>query len=1003
MKLRGPLTLRASLPHITQVVEQVYLLLTSYMGDREGMNNGMIHTSFGTFQPGSVGGVLDRYMASTSQKNSEKQESQPSPSQPLRTTHLSVHGDSLSLVLLRGDRDSTGLVISMESLYGLLDLNTIDKVQVRSRIKLLGLEPGGGVPFEMVASEPTDFMLTAEKDKEGAAIPVWKVGLQGLDNVALNIKEDLVAEVHRFFEDGSRLSERVSELYGPIAPSHTMLLKAFQAAMHDPMEPEPLPRSFLDKDLHEIEKLRVALSESAQSKMESFRRDLESCRSNLHKAVNEVTTYGSSFQSRARSLEKMAKNADLQRIMALALHDNDFSGYLRVGKGTQAAVKEGSKKFFTFPKMWCVLRGDLLLCYDRPGSFNVNMTFSLSRDSIDRVTPGLSKSSKHYRTLHVFLLSDQGVNYIFVSDSEEESKSWLSALAPYTALAADFDDMTPTGCIPTPWPLSPRSAVTSPSSTPIRSRTPKEKNTTLKGLGKKVPDILSLDKTSATTRHRPNFSFSPGGMRLTRQASKNRSAGDLKDLVGESKTSAASSFLTSLSILVKGVVQAETNSKAGASYVIEVHPKKTGASSWIPTMKGLTPSKHGGPKPLKVLSKTWDELLTFHTSFFEAWLGRIEHERRLVRHGTGEFDDGSIQKISKPIASGKSLEAHSYGSKLLIGSKKLLQTFYKNQSERNEQVRILNNYFSLVMTHAPSSAECSRLLQELLEMEDSSLEGNSSQVSPVNVNMEIATPFTRQNSLEGNSKAQWTVRSLDLEADELDETDRRARDRQFSDKPLRSLLANIGEAVNKMERKTNETKRAIYIHRVVIEEYMLLIKRKTSEKDKVLVMLQEQLKEEKSRSSNLETKYLKAKLAKDEATFTMMEVSSHYSKRLVDAELRYAQLQHTGGNRLAGVTSPSASVRRNSFSGLSAPAPSALQRPPTPGGDSAAHQASIDIGQPTSGRASRNNSKSPPHLLLQGSASAHKPLPKTSSSRGLLVNKMLILDSCSLSRNIYFD
>lgn len=973
VKLRGPLTLRVSIPHMTQVVEQVYLLLSLYMGDREGTSDRTLYTSFGTYQPGSIGAVLARYMAGTSRKDPVKQEPQPSPPRPVSTIHLSLHGDSLGLVLLPRNKDVRGLVLSMCSLYGSLDLGSIDKVQVRSRIKVLGLGPEGMV-VDMVVSNPSDVFLTAEKEMYGEEFPVWKFGLQGLDNVALNIKQDLFAELQNFAKDGSTLSQRVSELYGPIVPSQAMLLKAFEAAVRERIEPEPVPETFPDKDLREIERLRVALSESAQEKIESFGRNLVSCRSNLHKAVKEVTTYGASFQSRVRSLEKMAKNADLQRVMALGLHDNDCSGYLRVGKGTHAAVKEGNKKFFAFPKMWCVLRGDLLLCYDRPGSFNVNMTFPLSRDSIERVTPGLSKSSKHYRTLHVFLLSDQGANYIFVSDSEEESKSWLSALAPYTALQVDFD-MTPTACVPTLWPSSPRSAATSPSSTPIRGQTPKEKNTTLKALGKKVPDILSLDKAAATGRHRPNFSFSPGGMRLTRQPSKNRSVGDLKDLLKEDFKSSAAPFLSSLSILVKGVVQGETNAKGGASYVIEVHSKKTETTSWIPTMKGLTPSKHGGSKPLKVLSKTWDELLTFHTSFFEAWLARIEHDRRLVRYGTGELDDVSIQKHSKPIASGKSLEAHSYGSKLLIGSKKLLQGFSKNQSERNEQVRILNNYFSLVITHAPWSSECSRLLQELLEMEDSGLEGYGAQVSPVNVNMmEVATPFARHNSLERNSNTQWTVRSLDME-DEVDETDGQVGDWQFSDKPLLALLANVGETMNEMERKMNDTRRAISIHRLVIEEYMLLIERKTAERDSLLAMLQEQLRNEKSRSSNLETKYLKTKLAKDEATFTMMELSSHYSKRLMDAELRYVQLQQSGGNRLAAVTSPSS--RRNSISGPPTPAPPILQRPPTPGRGSPGHPPSTDPGQPSSGRASRSNSRSP-------------PLPKSSSGRGLLVSKRII-------------
>jgi hypothetical protein len=495
-------------------------------------------------------------------------------------------------------------------------------------------------------------------------------------------------------------------------------------------------------------------------------------------------------QSSTRQLEAMGeqvRHKEVQRLALLALHHADHSGYLRIGALASAPTNPGragrqkgwsSKALLSLPRAYCVLRGGLLLCHDRPHSLVVEQALPLRAEAIADFFPRDHAAPRHCRRAHALLyrgtplLPDSGSNraFLLVAEGEEDLRQWRAALAAYLPTASLGPQHGPDSGRSSPRATSRRATAPAicraqsldhlPPPAPSTTRSLRR---TLLGRGVSNEASSSIDgptseATGAAPRDGPlsragktlkhSFSFSPGRMLLraatpgrpmdtapTPIADKDRPADDVDGTQQAQALQQAAEGVRRLQLSVTGVVASAAG--GGTAHRPEGEAGTGLGSSWgstrdtplpcyiIATSAPLAEAGPGavceGPEGSGVqacVSRTWAELLSFHGRYHDRWAAATQ--------AADEEDEASGDKATPRMrsllprqasASGGGLqrgEARGYANALLMGMQAALGTLATHEAGRRMQGETVERYLRLLLPACPADLECLRLLSDFL-------------------------------------------------------------------------------------------------------------------------------------------------------------------------------------------------------------------------------------------------------------------------------------------------
>ena len=489
------------------------------------------------------------------------------------------------------------------------------------------------------------------------------------------------------------------------------------------------------KDLAGLERLRGELAARLAAHAAEARRRVSCAQGEVARVMAEAEKAQEGMGRRVASLQARVAEKEIQRQHLLALHHAEHAGYMRVGISTTRARHRGARALFQHPKLWCVLRSDLLLCYDRPHSLQLEYSLPL-RDSIlkDWVPVNL-KSTRNYRRVYALSWEGRdeahGKGYVLVCDTEEDLNGWKAAMESFLTPTLS---PTPSGLTVGPGGQTP----TRGTPTPSTASTPQSQA----GAGKRRSVNFRLGLLSRTPGpgkgHKPkrSFGFSPGRLALPRfkmMHGHSKSTGD--DPTSSSRLSLTDSPLGSprqevgrlrqLEVTVRGVTASAwdgtttptASSGLGgppACYVIaslEPHPgrgsiRPRGLSSIVDSVRAgsrrVTQSEPEQPAPYLMsarsddsgggmggareycAARTWAELLSFHGLYLEKWMQAVE---KAEAYGQVKSPGTRVAFCAAPFTGMSDMDALSYANQLVIGSQKSLAAYGSTEAERRHQVR----------------------------------------------------------------------------------------------------------------------------------------------------------------------------------------------------------------------------------------------------------------------------------------------------------------------------
>lgn len=268
--------------------------------------------------------------------------------------------------------------------------------------------------------------VSATADNGAGEEGVWKIRFK------TSPSEDLYAEVSaRLGQVLKRIQERLASLS---AVTGGLLVMA-SPSVEWIRSLAPKQEKDVSKDVVTLERVRLVLQSRLVGMGYKARVRATGVRRAFEGIVAETSMLQYRYETRLTEMEVLLAEKEQQRQHLLGLHHADFAGVMRVGPASSRALKHRikAKALLKLPRLWCVLRKDLLLCYDQPHSLHIEMALPLQKFSLQDFVPSDPPSSRHYGRVHALIW--QGKNdprcVVFVCESEGEMASWKMALEPF--------------------------------------------------------------------------------------------------------------------------------------------------------------------------------------------------------------------------------------------------------------------------------------------------------------------------------------------------------------------------------------------------------------------------------------------------------------------------------------------------------------------------------------------------------------------------------------------
>lgn len=658
--------------------------------------------------------------------------------------------------------------------------------------------------------------------------------------------------------------------------------KALPRSTRMSVESFPREMSFLSRA--ELNKAERVLSKRTRDLSRGLRHQMEEAMCLLNEAKKKTALAVSSHRRQLQSWHRRVERKELQRQHALAFHHADFAGFLHVGSLISPTSMGKSKRtsmngvkakhLINLPRLWCVLRNGLLLCYDQPNSFKIERVLTVSDKepcsnsvTLQPFTPSDRPSSRFYDRLYALSYCTGDDDPLFLVCQEvADLASWKEALGPYVKLDGASD-------VPSSVRETPKRAVLLHrlSSDTRTFRTGKatidpsprgSKRFSLKGLGfrktqgqqhylENTPLSQTLALTCSLTHSTPNppaLKDEPTSPSLLSTCTPNITA------AASSACGAGSDKFKHLSVIAQPLVRTgREHASVVASYTMTSR-----------LVERITRDEHGCPQdPLHghVETRSWSVthsfpvIQAFHEEYTRVWT-------------TARRDDNKVEAALQ--ADGRSPhEAMGYAHQLLEGAAHLLKMPFPSPLERQEQGVLLGRYWQLVVGTCQAHGLCRAFLGRFLRLPDWALQNPQPHMESV---ADEPIPVTTESA------------SADVAADTIDISG----DNNIQDDPLLSILSNYEEKLGSICLAVRKCHMTNILYTAVVKDHGQAIERESSAGKQRVEQLQEALQEEKRRGALLVQEVVKAQLIRDDAVAAMTEVSLDAGRKLMESELRYA-------------------------------------------------------------------------------------------------------------------
>jgi len=673
------------------------------------------------------------------------------------------------------------------------------------------------------------------------------------------------------------------------------------------------------------------------------RQQARKTRNAVNQAKGEVAEMTIKHQEQVYTLQRLVEEKETQRQHALGLHHADFAGYLRVGSlSTSSSLpsslsrtgrRGGSKRMMpmgglsgvraktlvTLPKLWCVLKEGLLLCYDQPHSFQIQHVLTLSQSTswsfsfsssssstLQPFTPSDPPSSRLHNRLYALSYHQQGGEaepLFLVCETSTEIPLWKEALEPYLMITGEstpshsFKRMTKRMSLLhriSSLDLSASSGSSSSSNTAATESPKSIARFSLKKFGlrkltkqqqrqqrqqqQRYPEFLeednppSVSPISSCSNYAITSASPPAPPPPQQQQWQQHVAigsSELRKLVVliEPVTIAAQMGTDTLPLSACYTLASSNFVEVGAVGEVEVRQKQR---SWSVT-------------------HTWPTIQAFHQEYIQLW--------------TTALDEDGKDRMPRHLSTGlKPWEAVSYAHKLLIGASRLLEMphSFASDFERQEQANILERYWRLILDMCPPHPSCLALLQRFLglppvyallhltplpPLPPSTLRPHppSSLSSPATATATCAASTTPFIAPITSTATAANAATAEVTADTM-----------FS---AVKATAAINTTLHELEKRVQGLDALITNNQITGALYSTLFHehhQAAEERSKLLsqqvLQLQQALEEEKQRRSRLEEEVERAHSAREDAVLAMTEVSTDAARKLMEAELRHAAM-----------------------------------------------------------------------------------------------------------------